>query len=190
GWLVDADVRRQGIGKRLMAAAELWATAQGCKEMASDAQMENEVSLDAHKALGFEESSRAVHLRRRLPGAKGTIGKPSVTTHRLTLILVEGRFAICRLGVDATIPPWITASHFVSITRTADELSIVCPQDAVPEGVQSERGWRCLRVVGTMSFSVVGVLASLTVPLAEAGVSIFALSTFDTDYLLLKEADF
>jgi putative acetyltransferase len=63
GWYVDADLRRQGIGRRLLEVAEQWATAQGCKEMASDAQMENEVSLAAHKALGFEESSRSVYFR-------------------------------------------------------------------------------------------------------------------------------
>ena len=72
GWFVDADMRRQGIGERLIVAAEQWATAQGCKEMASDAQVENDVSLAAHKALGFEESSRTVHLRKRLAGAPRT----------------------------------------------------------------------------------------------------------------------
>jgi hypothetical protein len=60
----------------------------------------------------------------------------------------------------------------------------------VPEGVVAERGWRCLRVAGTMPFSVVGVLTSLTVPLAEGGISVFAISTFDTNYLLVKEDDF
>jgi hypothetical protein len=113
-----------------------------------------------------------------------------VTFHHLNLIVVDGAFAICRLDADAPIPPWATASHFFSITRTAEELSVVIPQDAVPEGVVGERSWRCLRVTGTMPFSVVGVLASLTSPLAEASISVFAVSTFDTDYLLVKEADF
>jgi hypothetical protein len=81
------------------------------------------------------------------------------------------------LGAEAPIPPWHTAGSFFSITRTADELSVVCRQDAVPEGVLSEQGWRCLRVAGAMPFSVVGVLASLTAPLAEAGFSVFAIST-------------
>jgi hypothetical protein len=105
------------------------------------------------------------------------------------LTFVDGTFAVCRLGADATIPAWATPGHFFSITRTADELSVVCCQDAVPEGVVGERGWRCLRVAGTMPFSVVGVLASLAAPLAEAGISVFAVSTFDTDYLLVKAAD-
>jgi hypothetical protein len=113
-----------------------------------------------------------------------------VSFYQLNLIVVEGTFAVCRLGADATVPLWASASEFFSITRTADELSIVCHEDAVPEDVVGERGWRCLRVAGAMPFSVVGVLASLTVPLAEAGISAFAVSTFDTDYLLVKEADF
>lgn len=108
---------------------------------------------------------------------------------QLALIVVDGIFAVCRLEPDAPMPPWATAGNYFSITRTADELSVVCPQEVVPEGVKCERGWRCLRVAGTVPFSVVGVLASLTVPLAEAGISVFAISTFDTDYLLVKAED-
>ena len=109
--------------------------------------------------------------------------------HQLTLLMVDGTFAVCRLGGDAPIPPWATDGHFVSITRTADELSIVCRQDVVPERVILDRDWRCVRVAGTMPFTVVGILASLTAPLAEAGIGVFAVSTFDTDYLLVKESD-
>jgi hypothetical protein len=112
-----------------------------------------------------------------------------VSFHGLNLIAVDGIFAVCRLEADAPIPTWATADHFFSITRTADELSVVCYQDAVPEGVVGERGWRCLRVDGTMPFSVVGILASLAASLAEAGISVFAVSTFDTDHLLVKAAD-
>jgi hypothetical protein len=90
---------------------------------------------------------------------------------------------------DSPWPKWVVGD-FLSITCTADELSIVCLQDAVPPGVQCETGWRCLRVAGALDFAAVGVLASLVVPLAEAGLSVFALSTFDTDYLLVKERDF
>ena len=104
----------------------------------------------------------------------------------LTLIVLPDTFAACRLASDAPIPAWATAGAFFSITRTAEEVSVVCPQEAVPEGVNCERGWRCLRVAGTIPFSVVGVIASLTTPLAEAGISVFAISTFDTDYLIVK----
>jgi hypothetical protein len=108
----------------------------------------------------------------------------------LTLLVLDDNLAVCRLGPKTGVPTWASAGQFCSITRTADELSVVCPQSAVPEGVQCEGGWLCFRVAGAMDFCLVGVLASLVVPLAEAGVSVFAISTFDTDYLLVKEADF
>ena len=107
----------------------------------------------------------------------------------MTLTLLTDTFAVCRLDADAPLPAWATAETFFSITHTSDELSIVCPQRAVPDGIRCERDWRCLRVSGVLDFSLVGILASLTVPLAAAGVSVFAISTFDTDYLLVKEKD-
>jgi hypothetical protein len=110
-------------------------------------------------------------------------------TMPLQLISLPGRYAVCRLLPDAPWPEW-AVGDFLSATRTADELSIICPEDAVPPDVRCEMGWRCLRVVGTLDFAAVGVLAALVVPLAEAGISVFALSTFDTDYLLVKEHDF
>lgn len=108
---------------------------------------------------------------------------------RYTLIELPGRFAVCRLAPDAPIPEWSTKSDFFSITRTSDELSIVCQQDSVPEGVQCERDWRCLRIAGTIPFATTGVLAGLTAPLAATGIGIFAISTFDTDYLFVKQED-
>jgi hypothetical protein len=110
-----------------------------------------------------------------------------VTT--LILAVMPNRFAICRLDDGAPIPHWALRGNFVSVTRTADELSVVCPQGDVPEGVQCSRGWRCLRVEGPLDLSLTGVLASLTAPLARAGISVFAISTFDTDYLLVQEKD-
>src|SRR5215475_5540658 len=107
----------------------------------------------------------------------------------LPLIVLPGAFAICRLSPDTSIPLWATSRDFFSLTRTEDELSVVCRQTDVPESVVCERNWRGLRVAGTIPFSVVGVLASLTQPLAEAWISVFAVSTFDTDYLLVKEKD-
>lgn len=107
----------------------------------------------------------------------------------MELRVLPGRFAVCRLPAVASIPAWALAGAFVSLTRTADELSIVCAEESVPREVAAERGWRALRVVGTLDFALTGVLAALAVPLAEAGVSIFALSTYDTDYLLVREGD-
>jgi len=102
---------------------------------------------------------------------------------------LDGTFAVAKLPPNAAIPAWASSGPFFSITRTADELSIVCPEIQVPPGVQAEPGWRCVRVAGKMDFSLVGVLASLVGPLAEAGISVFAVSTFDTDYLLVKDGD-
>jgi hypothetical protein len=81
-------------------------------------------------------------------------------------------------------------SHSYRPTRTGEELSVVCRQEAVPDGVRCERGWRCLRVAGQLDFWLVGGLSSLLGPLADAGVSVFVVSTFDTDYLLVKASDF
>src|SRR5262245_31526060 len=108
--------------------------------------------------------------------------------HRLTLIVLPGAYAVCRLPADAAIPAWADGG-LVSVTRTAEELSVVCHEEGVPEDVPCEGGWRCLRVAGTLSFALVGVLASLVGPLADAGVSVFCLSTFDTDYVLFREQD-
>jgi hypothetical protein len=105
----------------------------------------------------------------------------------LTLISLDGLFAVCRLAPDAPLPTWAAAGSFVSITRTPDELSIVCRREEVPDGVRCEPGWRCLRVAGTLEFTLIGILASLLAPLADAGIPVFVLSTFDTDYLLVKE---
>jgi uncharacterized protein len=104
----------------------------------------------------------------------------------LTLTLLPGGFAICRLAADAGIPAWAAQGDFFSITRTPDELSVVVSEASVPEGVAGDSGWRCFRVEGAMPLSSVGVLASLAGPLARASVSLFAVSTFDTDYLLVK----
>ena len=112
------------------------------------------------------------------------------TLHQLTFIVFSELFAVCRLDHNAPIPAWASAGSLFSITRTADEVSIVCPQSLIPDAIRCERGWRCLRVAGTMEFSMVGVVASLSKPLAEAGIGIFVISTFDTDYLLVKENDF
>ena len=105
----------------------------------------------------------------------------------LTLSLLPGKLMICRLEPKAIIPDWADAAGFVSITRTSDELSIVCLEAGVPAGVKADRGWRCFKVEGPLDLSLTGVLASLLGPLAEARINIFAISTFDTDYVLVKE---
>ena len=109
--------------------------------------------------------------------------------HPRTLTILPDTFAICRLDADAAVPAWATTGSFFSISRTTDELSIVCLQSLVPDGVRYERDWRCLQLAGPIPFTTVGVLASLVQPLAEVAISVFAVSTFDTDYLLVKAAD-
>lgn len=106
-----------------------------------------------------------------------------------TITLLDGTFAVCRLSADAPLPGWAlgsSAGPFVAIARTADELSIVCRAEAVTRDVRSEPDWRCLRVAGPLDFVEVGVLAALLAPLAAAGIAVFVVSTFDTDYLLVK----
>lgn len=98
------------------------------------------------------------------------------------------RFAICRWDPDASIPHWARNQPFYSMTRTPNEFSIVCDVSGVPSEFPADRGWRALEVAGPMDLSTVGVLASLLTPLAQAGIAIFAISTFDTDYILVKES--
>jgi len=104
----------------------------------------------------------------------------------IRLSILGSTLAVCRLAADDAFPAWLSARGFVSVTRTADELSVVCAADAVPANVRCEAGWRALAVEGPLDFGVTGILASIAAPLAEAGISIFAISTFDTDYVLVK----
>lgn len=107
----------------------------------------------------------------------------------LTLSILPGRLAVCRLPPDALVPERPVSACFWSVTRSDDELSLVLPEETAPAGSVVEPGWRCLKVRGPLDFGLTGILASLASPLAEAGVSIFALSTYDTDYILIKEND-
>jgi len=107
----------------------------------------------------------------------------------LTLSLLPETFTVCRLECDHPIPQWAATSSFFSMTRTFDELSIVCPERNVPEGVRSNSGWKCLKVKGPIDFSAIGIVQSLTRPLASANISIFVMSTFDTDYVMVKKED-
>lgn len=109
----------------------------------------------------------------------------NASTRRFDLTLLPQRFAISRLAADAPIPNWATQGSFFSVTRTGDELSVVCELSLVPVGVQSQAGWRAFKVHGPFVLSEIGVLSALAAPLAKARISLFAVSTFDTDYLLV-----
>lgn len=112
-----------------------------------------------------------------------------MTIHPQTLSLFPETFAICRLEKDAPLPQWARGGPFLSITQTPDEVSIVCPAEYVPANINADPGWRCFKLHGPFPFSLVGILNSITIPLAEANVGIFAISTYDTDYVLVKEHD-
>ncbi len=106
----------------------------------------------------------------------------------MNLRLTVDRLTICQLPKSAPIPAWATGGGFCSITRTAEELSLVCAQQAAPADVRQEAGWRAFKVDGPLDFALTGILASVAGPLAKAGVSIYALSTYNTDYILVKES--
>jgi uncharacterized protein len=112
-----------------------------------------------------------------------------MSPRRLRFSTIPGRFAVSRLAPAAAIPDWIQSGPFACVTRTGDELSVVSLAASVPADVQSEKGWTCLKLLGPFPFQETGILASIVDPLARAGIPIFALSTFDTDYVLLKEED-
>lgn len=106
----------------------------------------------------------------------------------MKLLLQEDRFAICQLPAEAELPEWLTqAPGVVATVRSREELSLVCREDVVPAEVRQEKGWRAFMVEGPLDFGLTGVLAAIAGPLAVAGISIFALSTFHTDYVLVKE---
>jgi len=107
----------------------------------------------------------------------------------LVIIVTPHRLAICRLGPKDDLPAAIRGASFWSATRTEEELSLVIPEDFIPPGCRCERGWRALKVAGPLDLSLTGVLKAIADPLAHVGISLFALSTYDTDYLLVREKD-
>jgi len=105
----------------------------------------------------------------------------------LRFSLIPGAFAIVKLPPDAAMPRWATNGEFCSVTRTAHELSIVCLQENVLADTKADTGWICLKLHGPFAFSETGILASFIGPLSSSGIPIFAISTFDTDYVLIKQ---
>ena len=105
---------------------------------------------------------------------------------QLTLKILDGHYTIHRFSPKKNLPTEVLTSSFLSITKTEDELSIVCDASIVLDTEVSESGWSCIKVLGPLDFALTGILAKLSVILAEAQVSIFAISTYDTDYILIK----
>ncbi|MCC0658921.1 MULTISPECIES: ACT domain-containing protein [unclassified Clostridioides] len=106
---------------------------------------------------------------------------------KLKLFLKE--YAVCRLNNNSEIPTWIDTENFYSITKTDDELSIVCSNNNIPSDIKSEKEWRILKILGPLDFSLIGILSKISGLLADNKISIFAISTYDTDYILIKEKD-
>jgi hypothetical protein len=107
--------------------------------------------------------------------------------HHLKFRRFPGSYAIVRLAAEAAVPAWASKGEFTSITRTADELSIVCPAGNLPADVPSPHRWICLKLEGPFAFSQTGVLLSFIEPLSTKDIPIFAVSTYDTDYVLIPE---
>ena len=106
----------------------------------------------------------------------------------LALSLLPITLGVARLPAGSALPDWLDWSDpLVSVTRTDDEISIICPEDRIPDHVTCEKGWRVFKVAGPLEISLTGILFSLLTPLAEAGVPILALSTYDTDYVLVRD---
>lgn len=106
---------------------------------------------------------------------------------KLTFLLLKNLYAVCRLDSTTVIPDWAKSGEFCSITKTPDELSVVCIEDNILPGAKCEKGWRILKIQGLLDFALTGILASAAATLANQNISIFAFSTFNTDYILVKE---
>jgi hypothetical protein len=119
-------------------------------------------------------------------------GTPAIRRAIVPLLTLDGRFAICRLDSRAPFPGWTQAptGEFFSATRTSDEFSIVIAETRPPDDAKCERGYRALKVKGPLDFNLVGIFAGLSGTLADAGVSILGFSTYDTDYVFVKHADY
>ena len=106
----------------------------------------------------------------------------------MKLSLLPGTFGICRLSPEQGLPAWaLRKGSLVSVTMTPEELSVVCLDSSIPSDIQCDRGWSALRVVGTLPLTMTSVLSSLVVPLAESDIAVFAISTYDTDYILVRK---
>jgi hypothetical protein len=114
----------------------------------------------------------------------------SISLTPFTLTVLPNALAVCRLDSASPVPDWATRSDFFSITRSSDELSIVCDETHAPADVRAERGWRAFKLEGPFAFDAIGVLKQVLDPLAESQVNVFTISTFDTDYVLVKAAQF
>jgi hypothetical protein len=125
---------------------------------------------------------------KKMPVAHDEGKNPQPPAHQqIKFRWLAGAYAIVRMDAQATVPDWATKGAFSSVTRTAHELSVVCPADNLPANLSSECHWICFKLEGPFPFSQTGVLLSFIGPLSNSGIPIFAISTYDTDYVLVQE---
>jgi uncharacterized protein len=105
----------------------------------------------------------------------------------LKLVVLRERLAVCRLDAKAPIPEWATGEVFLSISRTRDELSVVCEDRFVPEGTRASRGWQGFKIEGPLALDLVGILVSVAVPLAQSNIGILPIATYETDYVFVRD---
>ncbi len=111
-------------------------------------------------------------------------------TEKLTLIAQPGLYGVCRLSPTEPVPEWSLQGEFFSVTRTAEEISIVCAETHIPSTALCERNWWMFKIAGILDFALVGIVAGISAALTSAQLGIFVLSTYNTDYILVKQADF
>ncbi len=116
----------------------------------------------------------------------------ALNEHSIILEIQPQRLGVCQLDANSPIPAWlkIEKDKFISITYTANELSIVCDDSLIPQDLKVQRDWRMFKIKGQLDFALVGILKQVISPLADHGISIYAISTFDTDYVLVQSKDF
>jgi hypothetical protein len=107
----------------------------------------------------------------------------------LRLRIVAGQYAVARLPADSSIPAWASGSGFSAVVRADDELTVVCSEDRIPEEVEAERGWICLRTIGPFDFQATGIVRSLIEPLSANGIGVFVICTFNGEHLLVSAKD-
>lgn len=186
---VAPDHQGKRLGQRLLAHAEDLAKAARHTEVRLLTNADFKANVSLYQKLGYAIThtepfmgGTTVHMAKRL----NSPASPGVT---LTLKELTGDYAIARLQNDAAIPGWADGAGFVSVTRTDDELSVVCLRERIPSDVQSDDGWTAFKFVGPFAFDQTGIVLSVVRPLSTSGIGIFVVSTFDGDHLLLKQSD-
>lgn len=116
--------------------------------------------------------------------------QPQKHLNKLNFKVLKGLYSVCHLNSTDKVPTWINECEFYSITRTEEELSIVCIQENIPLSVQAEKNWKIFKIDAKLDFSMIGIISKISTMLAENSVSVFVISTFDTDYVLVKQENF